>query len=96
MTELRIYYESLKYISIRQIPKTKPFDLISNIGGIFGLFIGVSFVSLFEISELIIEGIFIFFERKKRTVNYPSIEISLKKNTKNTKHVKRRLSSVFF
>jgi len=92
LTELRIYYESLKYISIRQIPKSKPFDLISNIG----LFIGVSFVSLFEISELIIEGIFIFFERKKRTVNYPSIEISLKKNTKNTKHVKRRLSSVFF
>ncbi len=92
LTELRIYYESLKYISIRQIPKSKPFDLISNIG----LFIGVSFVSLFEISELIIEGIFICFERKKRTVNFPSIEISLKKNTKNTKHVKRRLSSVFF
>ena len=35
------------------------FDLISSIGGLCGLFIGVSFVSLFEIGELFIEAIFI-------------------------------------
>ena len=64
-TEIFIYYQSLKYTLISQLEKEKVFDLISNIGGIFGLFIGVSFVSLFEIGELFIEGFFILFYKKK-------------------------------
>ena len=67
LTEVRIYYESLKYTFMSQIPKTRAFDLISDIGGIFGLFIGVSFVSLFEIGELVIEAMFHFLERKHST-----------------------------
>ena len=63
-TTLVVYFESLKYTSISQLPKAKELDLISSIGGIFGLFIGVSFVTLFEIAELFIEFLFIFFERK--------------------------------
>ena len=54
-TEVFVYYESLKYTSITQIAKSKEFDLISNIGGILGLFIGVSFVTLFEIGEMFID-----------------------------------------
>ena len=64
--ELRIYYEDLKYTSITQIPKSQTFDLVSDIGGICGLFIGVSFVTLFEIGELLIEGLFFLFERKRK------------------------------
>ncbi len=63
---LYVYYESLKYTSISEVPKTKGFDLATNIGGIFGLFIGVSFVSLFEIGELLLEVIFLILERKKQ------------------------------
>jgi len=63
--KLRVYYQSLKYTSITQIPKTKVFDLISNIGGTLGLFIGVSFVTLFEFGELLIECFFLIFETRK-------------------------------
>jgi hypothetical protein len=66
---LDVFYKSLKYTSITQSPKTEIFDLISNVGGIFGLFIGVSFVSLFEIGELIIEFSWNSFFKNKR-VNY--------------------------
>ena len=61
------YYRSLKYIKIKQTPKMKEFDLISNIGGIFGLFIGISFVSLFELCELLMEILISLFINKKIT-----------------------------
>lgn len=60
-TEIYVYYRDLKYTSITQQPKMKVFDLISNIGGIFGLFISLSFVTLFEINELLFKILFINF-----------------------------------
>jgi hypothetical protein len=54
-----IYYESLEYTLIDQKSKMNVFDLISNIGGNLGLFIGISFLSLAEFIELLIEIIYI-------------------------------------
>jgi hypothetical protein len=39
------------------------FDFISNLGGNFGLFIGISFLSFAEFIELFIEIILIVFKR---------------------------------
>ena len=61
---ISIYYPELKYTFITQNPKMEMFDLVSNIGGILGLFIGVSFLSFIEIFELIFEVIFLLFENK--------------------------------
>jgi len=61
-TEIYIYYKSLKYTSITQQAKIKWEQLISNLGGYLGLFVGLSFVSLFEITEIFIELFFIFSE----------------------------------
>ncbi len=52
---ISVNYNSLDYTKIEQIPKSELFDLISNIGGTLGLFIGVSFLSLVEIIEIIFE-----------------------------------------
>jgi hypothetical protein len=38
------------------------FDFISNIGGIFGLFLGISFLSFIEIFEILIENLFIVYK----------------------------------
>ena len=57
---LIFYYPSLQYALIKQIPKTKIFDLVSNIGGTLGLFSGVSFLSFVEIIEIFL-GILYFF-----------------------------------
>ena len=40
--------------------------MISNIGGIFWLFIGISFVIIFEIAEILIEILFSLFQRNNR------------------------------
>ncbi len=63
---LSVYYDSLEYTSIKQIPKYEVFDLISNIGGALSLFIGCSFVSFFEIGEILIEIFISLFEKKKK------------------------------
>ncbi len=39
------------------------FDLVSNVGGILGLFVGISFVNLFEISEILLEIALPFYKR---------------------------------
>jgi len=59
---INVYYESLKYTLISQKPKIQPVDLISKIGGIWSAFCGISFLSFFEIVELITEFIFIFYD----------------------------------
>lgn len=61
---INIYYPYLQYRLLKEIPKLKAFDLISNIGGVVGLFTGVCFISLGEIVELFSE-IFISFMKKK-------------------------------
>ena len=57
-----VYLEDLKYTLISQQPKIELFGLISNLGGILGLFIGFSFISLLEIIETIAELIYIYFD----------------------------------
>ena len=52
---INVYYPKLEYISVEQMAKTEFFDLISNIGGTFGLFLGFSFFTLVEIIEIIFE-----------------------------------------
>lgn len=63
-----VYYDDLKYSVITEVPKTAPTDLISNIGGLLGLFIGVSFLSFGELAEMILEVVFILFEKDKNQV----------------------------
>jgi len=57
-----LFYTSLDYTMIDQISKMDGYDLISNIGGNLGLFIGISFLSFAEFIELFIEIIYIITE----------------------------------
>jgi len=63
IVSLNIFYESLEYTVINQKAKMDEFDLISNIGGNLGLFIGVSFLSLAEFIELFVETIYIMLKK---------------------------------
>ncbi len=69
----KIFYRSLKYTLITQKPKMLPFDVISNVGGTLGLFVGLSFVSLFEITEMVIEVILIML--RKHVLKKPVADI---------------------
>jgi len=77
-TALLIYYKSLLYPHITQHPKMELYDLISNVGGTLGLFVGISFVSLFEIFDII----FIFCEKLKKPSNREPSEKSQSQSEK--------------
>lgn len=59
---INVYYSDLKYLLIKQQPKIELFGLISNIGGILGLFLSFSFISLLEIFEILAEYFFVYFK----------------------------------
>jgi len=59
---IRMFYKDLKYILISQEPKTEKFDLAINIANILGLFLGISFLSFFEVFEILIEIFFIYYK----------------------------------
>lgn len=69
LTKLKVFYRSLKFTSITQEPKILLIDLVSNIGGTFGLFVGVSFVTIIEIIEVLTELVFLTFEMKTKVFN---------------------------
>ena len=56
-----IYYDDLSYTVISKEPAMSLLDLISAIGGIMGIFLGISFLSFLEIIEFIILIIGNFF-----------------------------------
>lgn len=60
--QLYVYYDDLKYTVISQKPKTELYGLISNIGGTFSLFLGLSIGSFLELLEALGELLFIFFD----------------------------------
>jgi hypothetical protein len=59
---VKIYFNDMKYTRIVEKSAMNTLTFISNIGGILGLFLGLSLLSLVEIIELFLQIILIFFE----------------------------------
>lgn len=68
VSRLKVFYPSLQDTLITQEEKFMFYDLISDIGGILGLFIGLSIMNIFEIFELAAELMFflVYFIKKNR------------------------------
>lgn len=62
---INVYYSEMKYTSIEELEKTNFLDLIASVGGTLGLFLGMSFLSFFEIFDVVIEIIYMFMENRK-------------------------------
>ena len=55
IVKVNIYFDGLRYTEIEETPSVTLFNLISNIGGTLGLFIGISLLSFIEIIEIFYE-----------------------------------------
>jgi hypothetical protein len=62
---LNVYYDQLSYTQISKDAKVELVDLVSSIGGLLGLFLGMSFLSFAEIVEMILEALSFFLQRSK-------------------------------
>ncbi len=61
---VNIYFNNLGYTEVRKTAKINFGSLISNIGGILGLCMGMSILSVFQLVDMILEIIFFFKEKK--------------------------------
>ena len=61
---VNIYFNNFAYTDITNSPQFGVFDLIGNIGGLVGLFIGVSYLSFFEILDLVVTLFSICIKKK--------------------------------
>ena len=57
-----IWFLHLNYIEIRQNPKMSGFSLLNEIGGALGLFVGITFLSIFELLEYLFEILLVFYK----------------------------------
>lgn len=53
MIYLSVFYQELNYRTFYEVSKMEIIDLVSNVGGTLGLFLGMSFLSFIEIVDLI-------------------------------------------
>ena len=62
---VNIFYENLAFTEIEESPTICFANLISGIGGTLGLFLGISFLSLVEVFDILFQLFFIIFQKKK-------------------------------
>jgi hypothetical protein len=80
VARVQIFYNELKETFISEEIKTKIFDLVSNIGGTLGLFLGLSFLSLIEFFEIFFQILIISLFKRK---NQNKIEMIASNNKNN-------------
>lgn len=71
LIKVNIFYDSLSYTVVTESPSITVVSLLSNIGGILSLFLGVSILSVVELMEILIEifSLSCFKKKKKSKVS---------------------------
>ena len=59
---VNVYYPYLQYTRIQEAPKTSQIDLLSQIGGSLGMFLGFSLFHFVELFEILYLGFYSFFK----------------------------------
>ncbi|XP_063447522.1 acid-sensing ion channel 5-like [Mytilus trossulus] len=62
---LRIYFDQLKTVVSKQTPKYSAGEMFANLGGMMGLFLGASIVTMTELGEFVFSILWFFITRFK-------------------------------
>ena len=65
IVSVNIYFKSNSIKKITEKPAILPQDLLANVGGAMGLFLGISFLSFVEIVEILFEIVHYFVHKSK-------------------------------
>lgn len=65
VVRFNVFYDSLSLLEVSEKPNFTFVDLISSMGGTFGLFLGISVLSVLELVEFVFEVILVTWNRRK-------------------------------
>ena len=68
IAQVMVYYEDLGYQQYDEVEKMSLSDLVANIGGFLGLFLGMSFLSFVEILDILLQILFYKLSSSKEKV----------------------------
>ena len=60
---LNIHFKSNDYAEIREFPKTSAIELVSNLGGVLGIFLGLSIFSFVEVFDILLRIVIIVLRK---------------------------------
>lgn len=69
---VNVFYISSSYMKISENPSILIYDLLPNIGGTMGLFVGISVLSFVEFVEIAIELLAILWRKLKNSQRFKS------------------------
>lgn len=69
MVQISVFYGDISYDHLDESAKTEVIDLVSNIGGTLGLFLGMSFLSFAEIFDILLQ--LLFYKNKPKNLVMP-------------------------
>jgi hypothetical protein len=75
IAKVNVFYNDVSYTAYVENPSLTGDVLLGNIGGVLGLFIGISIMSLMEVFELFIEFIKIIYHHNKESNKVTLIQI---------------------
>ena len=78
--KVNVYYHSMQYLTTEQTQKFQGIDLLSNLGGVLGLWLGISLMTLIEIVELIYNLIYTFV-KYRLIIKNAKINVLVNSNT---------------
>ncbi|XP_078661500.1 uncharacterized protein LOC144905634 [Branchiostoma floridae x Branchiostoma belcheri] len=65
LVRLHLYYQNLNYQEIKDVPSFTEESLFSGLGGLLGLYIGLSVITVFEFCNLIFDMVKVFLKFRK-------------------------------
>ena len=73
LSKVNIHFKTTTVTHVDERPTMLPFDLVSNVGGIWGLFVGMSLLSMCEIIQLLGDLIASIFLRARTKEAHMSV-----------------------
>ena len=66
---INVYFDDLQYTQISDQPQYTTTSLVANIGGLLGVFLGMSFLSIVDFLQIVAEIALIFLEKEQFSRN---------------------------
>ncbi|VDO98188.1 unnamed protein product [Heligmosomoides polygyrus] len=83
---IQIFYEELNYETLQETPAYTLTSVLADLGGLTGLWIGASVVSLLEIFSLVVFAAQAYVRKRKGSISSSVSQLAIRKQSRSSSH----------